>query len=152
MEQLPRCSRVGNFYRISARKQLTSTHCRPVCLDSHLNLAYPSPLQLRVHGMHLTFPSGAPLQVQRGVQLLRDKSELAEAQAELAKMQMTATSANPPPSTQAPSALVAPPQTFPALTAPPAVAEEPAKPAALVQPQPQVRVFERQRWFSVSGL
>jgi hypothetical protein len=64
MEQLPRCSRVGNFYKISALKQLTSTHCRPVCLDSHLNLAYPSPLQLRVHGMqsHLPFwcpPAGA---------------------------------------------------------------------------------------------
>jgi hypothetical protein len=102
--------------------------------------------------VHLTFPFAAPLQVQRGVQLLRDKSELAEAQAELAKLQLTATSATPPPSTQAPSALVAPPQTFPALTAPPAVAEEPAKPAALVQPQPQVRGFERQRNFSFCGL
>lgn len=77
--------------------------------------------------------------MQRGVQLLRDKSELAEAQAELTKMQMTATGAKPVAPTQAPPALTAPPQTFPALTAPPLVPEEPPKPAPQMQPQPQVK-------------
>ncbi|GAQ88616.1 hypothetical protein KFL_004450030 [Klebsormidium nitens] len=82
-------------------------------------------------------------EVQRGVQLLRDKSELQEAQAELAKMQMTTTAAKPPLPAQAPPALTAPPQTFPALTAPPLVPEEPAKPAAPMQMQPQPQVEQQ---------